>query len=177
MLYKTVKTTTTDRFTGEVTTVTRDPEIIYSARKDDPVLAAQATAETLRNTFNYADQVKNYLSTEGVNAFATKVQEAGYDAVGDYTTQAQWQAEGEIFTELLKNPSYVDNPDLRARLAAGYDLVVNDGVALQALVLEYEREDITLEEYQTQFDALFKRILQNMTQVKSLTSPQEYERQ
>tara|TARA_R110002020_G_scaffold139655_1_gene310620 strand:- start:6471 stop:7826 length:1356 start_codon:yes stop_codon:yes gene_type:complete len=176
VLYKTVKTITTDRFTGELTTVTRDPEIIYSARKDDPVLAAQATAETLRNTFNYADQVKNYLSTEGVNAFATKVQEAGYDAVGDYTTQAQWQAEGEIFTELLKNPSYVDNPDLRARLAAGYDLVVNDGVELQALLLEYEKEDITLEEYQTQFDALFTRILQNMTRVKSLTSPQEYER-
>lgn len=174
-VFKTITEKRTDRITGDVVTTTLEPELVFDATKDNPILAAKQTSEVLKNMFNYAEDSRLFLNQDGVTEFGNRVQAAGYDQVGDYSTQEQWEAEGKIFTELISNPSYVENADLRARLSAGYDLIVNDGVELQALVLSYEQEEITEEEYRRRFDNIFNRILADMTSFKNLVTTEGYQ--
>ena len=118
----------TDRFTGEVVTTVSDPEVIFDATKDNPVLAANQMREMLQNNVNYKQDVLDDFSAKGQNEFATRVQAAGYNTIGDYTTFEQWKAEGEIFTEMMQNPEFVVNAELMANRQAGYDLIIDDGL-------------------------------------------------
>lgn len=174
-LIQQVQETRTDRFTGEVVTTVSDPEVIFDATKDNPVLAADQMREMLQNNVNYKQDVLNDFSAKGQNEFATRVQAAGYTTIGDYRTFEQWKAEGEIFTEMMQNPEFVKNPDMTARRAALYDFIANDAAALEQLTLDFSKDELSNDDYANQRDDLLKRVLQNMARVYNLTASEEYQ--
>ena len=165
----------TDRFTGEVVTTVSDPEVIFDATKDNPVLAANQMREMLQNNVNYKQDVLDDFSAKGQNEFATRVQAAGYNTIGDYTTFEQWKAEGEIFTEMMQNPEFVVNAELMAKRQAGYDLIIDDGVELERLMQSLTAGEMTQEEYDAAKDRLFERVLLDMADFDRRTGPLSYE--
>ena len=168
-------TTETDIFTKEKVTTVSDPEVIFDATKDNPVLAANQMREMLQNNVNYKKDVLADFSATGQNEFATRVQAAGYNTIGDYTTFEQWKAEGEIFTDMMQNPEYVINPLLMAKRQAGYDLIVDDGVEIQRLIQSLTAGEMTQEEYETAVAGLFDRVLLDMADFDRRTGPTPYE--
>lgn len=174
-LIQQVQETRTDRFTGEVVTTVSDPEVIFDATKDNPVLAADQMRQMLQNNVNYKQDVLNDFSFKGQNEFATRVQAAGYTTIGDYTTFEQWKAEGEIFTDMMQDPEFVKNPDMTARRAALYDFIANDAAALEQLTLDFSKDELSNDDYANQRDDLLKRVLQNMARVYNLTASEEYQ--
>ena len=165
----------TDRFTGEVVTTVSDPEVIFDATKDNPVLAANQMREMLQNNVNYKQDVLDDFSAKGQNEFATRVQAAGYNTIGDYTTFEQWKAEGEIFTEMMQNPEFVVNAELMAKRQAGYDLIIDDGVELERLMQRLTAGEMTQEEYDAAKDRLFERVLLDMADFDRRTGPTSFE--
>jgi len=165
----------TDSFTGEVVTTVSDPEVIFDATKDNPVLAANQMREMLQNNVNYKKDVLADFSATGQNEFATRVQAAGYNTIGDYTTFEQWETEGEIFTDMMQNPEYVINPLLMAKRQAGYDLIVDDGVEIQRLIQSLTAGEMTQEEYETAVAGLFDRVLLDMAEFDRRTGPQPFD--
>lgn len=161
----------TDSFTGEVVTTVSDPEVIFDATKDNPVLAAEQLREMLQNNVNYKADVYSQFTTKGKNEFATRVQAAGYTTVGDYTTYKQWKTEGEIFTDMLQNPEFVVNPVLMAKRQAGYDLIIDDGVEIQRLIQSLTAGEMTQEEYDTAKGNLFDRVIIDMNDFDRRTGP------
>jgi hypothetical protein len=168
-------TTETDIFTKEKVTTVSDPEVIFDATKDNPVLAANQMREMLQNNVNYKKDVLADFSATGQNEFATRVQAAGYNTIGDYTTFEQWETEGEIFTDMMQNPEYVINPLLMAKRQAGYDLIVDDGVEIQRLIQSLTAGEMTQEEYETAVAGLFDRVLLDMADFDRRTGPTPYE--
>jgi len=168
-------TTETDIFTKEKVTTVSDPEVIFDATKDNPVLAANQMREMLQNNVNYKKDVLADFSATGQNEFATRVQAAGYNTIGDYTTFEQWKTEGEIFTDMMQNPEYVINPLLMAKRQAGYDLIVDDGVEIQRLIQSLTAGEMTQEEYETAVAGLFDRVLLDMADFDRRTGPTPYE--
>ena len=168
-------TTETDIFTKEKVTTVSDPQVIFDATKDNPVLAANQMREMLQNNVNYKKDVLADFSATGQNEFATRVQAAGYNTIGDYTTFEQWKAEGEIFTDMMQNPEYVINPLLMAKRQAGYDLIVDDGVEIQRLIQSLTAGEMTQEEYETAVAGLFDRVLLDMADFDRRTGPTPYE--
>ena len=164
----------TDRFTGEVVTTVSDPEVIFDATKDNPVLAANQMREMLQNNVNYKQDVLDDFSAKGQNEFATRVQAAGYNTIGDYTTFEQWKAEGEIFTEMMQNPEFVVNAELMAKRQAGYDLIIDDCVELERLMQSLTAGEMTQEEYDAAKDALFERVLLDMADFDRRTGPTSF---
>ena len=164
----------TDRFTGEVVTTVSDPEVIFDATKDNPVLAADQMREMLQNNVNYKQDVLDDFSAKGQNQFATRVQAAGYNTIGDYTTFEQWKAEGEIFTEMMQNPEFVVNAELMAKRQAGYDLIIDDGVELERLMQSLTAGEMTQEEYAAAKDRLFERVLLDMADFDRRTGPTSF---
>lgn len=175
-LIQQVQETKTDRFTGEKVTTVSDPEVIFDATKDNPVLAADQMRQMLQNNVNYMQDVLDDFSSTGQNVFAQKVQEAGFTTIGDYTTFEQWKAEGEIFTEMMQNPEYVKNPLLDAKRQAGYDLIINDAVELKQLINTFEEGEITEDEYTDRTEILFQRILTDMKNFDVQTLSEVYTR-
>ena len=168
-------TTETDIFTKEKVTTVSDPQVIFDATKDNPVLAANQMREMLQNNVNYKKDVLADFSATGQNEFATRVQAAGYNTIGDYTTFEQWETEGEIFTDMMQNPEYVINPLLMAKRQAGYDLIVDDGVEIQRLIQSLTAGEMTQEEYETAVAGLFDRVLLDMADFDRRTGPTPYE--
>ena len=168
-------TTTTDRFTNEKVTTVSNPDVIFDATRDNPVLAADQMRQMLQNNVNYKQDVLNDFSFKGQNEFATRVQAAGYTTIGDYTTFEQWKAEGEIFADMMQDPEFVKNPDMTARRAALYDFIANDAAALEQLTLDFSKDELSNDDYANQRDDLLKRVLQNMARVYNLTASEEYQ--
>lgn len=175
-LIQQITETKTDMFTDEKVTTVSDPEVIFDASKDNPLLAAEQLREMLQNNVNYKQDVLDDFSSTGQNVFAQRVQDAGFINVGDYRTQEQWQAEGEIFTEMMQNPEFVRNPALDAKRQAGYDLIINDAVELRQLINTLEEGDITEDEYEERTKILFQRVLADFANFDAETRPQAYER-
>ena len=168
-------TTETDIFTKEKVTTVSDPEVIFDATKDNPVLAANQMREMLQNNVNYKKDVLADFSATGQNEFATRVQAAGYNTIGDYTTFEQWETEGEIFTDMMQNPEYVINPLLMAKRQAGYDLIVDDGVEIQRLIQSLTAGEMTQEEYDAARGQLIERVLLDFADFDRRTGPTPYE--
>jgi len=165
----------TDRFTGEVVTTVSDPAVIFDATKDNPVLAADQIREMLQNNVNYKQDVLDDFSAKGKNEFATRVQAAGYNTIGDYTTFEQWVAEGEIFTDMMQNPEFVVNPELMAKRQAGYDLIIDDGVEMQRLIQSLTAGEMTQEEYDAARGQLIERVLLDFADFDRRTGPLPFE--
>lgn len=168
-------TTKTDIFTKEQVTTVSEPEVIFDATRDNPVLAADQTRQMLQNNVNYKQDVLDDFSDKGQNEFATRVQAAGYNTIGDYTTFEQWKTEGEIFTDMMQNPEYVINPLLMAKRQAGYDLIVDDGVEIQRLIQSLTAGEMTQEEYATSVGNLIDRVLLDFAEIDRRTGPQPFD--
>jgi len=174
-LIEQIVTTETDIFTKEKVTTVSEPAVIFDATKNNPVLAADQMRQMLQNNVNYKQDVLDDFSSKGQNEFATRVQEAGYTTIGDYTTFEQWKAEGEIFTDMMQNPEYVVNPLLMSKRQAGYDLIVDDGVEIQRLMQSLSAGEMTEEEYNTSVADLINRVLLDMAEFDRRTGPTSYE--
>lgn len=176
-LIRQVQEKRTDRFTGEVVTTVREPEVIFDATADDPVLAGARIREALQNNVNYAEDVLNEFSPQGITEFGKRVQAEGYAKMGDYTSKEQWDFEGKLFTEMVKNPAFIKNADLTARRAALYDLIANDAAALEQLTLDFSKDELSDNDYSNQRDDLLRRVMQNMTRAYNLSASEEYQPQ